>query len=242
MVRGLRPAATDRQADEAAITLVACLEMVKTIFVGPGLRVEHCDRLLQVLLGHEAQARSTAMPRRTARVCDRPPCSGKWTGRNPMGQRGDVDGRRCSAGPRLTDYFRALLGLAASRTPGGFKAIANTENPGGQRPFFSLARPTVSPPVLAFVQAMARMTATLHATECFVVMRRWQLTHRGLPRALAVAAREAGLKAVPTDPYDGKPMRMAVLEGAPVVYRRRQGRPRRRRVRRTRNMTRCPAT
>ena len=26
------------------------------------------------------------------------------------------------------------------------------------------------------------------------------------------------MKAVPTDPYDGRPMRMAVVEGQPVVY------------------------
>ena len=74
------------------------------------------------------------------------------------------------------------------------------------------------PAVLSFVQAMGRTSTTLHATECLIVMRRWQLTHRGLPRALAVAVKEAGLKAVPTDPYDGKPMRMAVLDGQPVVY------------------------
>jgi hypothetical protein len=51
-----------------------------------------------------------------------------------------------------------------------------------------------------------------------IVMRRWQLKHRGLPRALTVAAKEAGLKAVPTDPYDGQPMRVGVFEGQTVVY------------------------
>ena len=39
-----------------------------------------------------------------------------------------------------------------------------------------------------------------------------------MPRALLVAAREAGLKAVPADPFDGKPMRVAVLEGQAAVY------------------------
>ena len=39
-----------------------------------------------------------------------------------------------------------------------------------------------------------------------------------MPRVLTVAAKEAGLKAVPTDPYDGKPMRTAVFDGQTVVY------------------------
>jgi hypothetical protein len=50
------------------------------------------------------------------------------------------------------------------------------------------------------------------------VIRRWEVTHRGFPRVLATATEEAGLKAIPIDPYDGKPMRMAVLDGRPVVY------------------------
>jgi hypothetical protein len=39
-----------------------------------------------------------------------------------------------------------------------------------------------------------------------------------LPRSLLVPIREAGLKAIPTDPFDGKPMRVGVLKGQPVVY------------------------
>src|SRR5262249_56533690 len=74
------------------------------------------------------------------------------------------------------------------------------------------------PVVAAFSQAMGRVTASLRAAECWIIMRRWQLTHRGLPRTLLVAAKEAGLKAIPTDPYDGQPMHVAVLEGEPVVY------------------------
>ena len=40
----------------------------------------------------------------------------------------------------------------------------------------------------------------------------------GFARVLTVAVKEAGLKAIPTDPYDGKPMRVAVLDGQPAVY------------------------
>jgi len=38
------------------------------------------------------------------------------------------------------------------------------------------------------------------------------------PGQLADACREAGLAAVPADPLDGKPMRLAVLDGVPLAY------------------------
>jgi hypothetical protein len=85
-------------------------------------------------------------------------------------------------------------------------------------PLSGMVAMTTPDVVVLFARATGRATATLHATECLIVMRRWQLTHRGLPRALLLAAKEAGLKAIPTDPYDGQPMRVAVLEGEPVVY------------------------
>ena len=54
--------------------------------------------------------------------------------------------------------------------------------------------------------------------ECLTAVRRYALTHGSLPDNLEVAAREAGLKAVPTDPYSGGPMHYKVIDGKPVVY------------------------
>jgi hypothetical protein len=68
------------------------------------------------------------------------------------------------------------------------------------------------------VRSISRATATLHATECLVALRRWQLTHRSWPRDLASAVKGTALKGVPADPYDGKPMRMVVLDKQPIVY------------------------
>jgi hypothetical protein len=50
------------------------------------------------------------------------------------------------------------------------------------------------------------------------VLRRWQAAHPRWPRTLMAAARDAGMKAVPIDPYDGKPLRLVMLDGEPVVY------------------------
>ena len=51
-----------------------------------------------------------------------------------------------------------------------------------------------------------------------MALRRWQLTHRSLPRSLSNAIKDAGLKSIPIDLYDGKPLRFVVLGGEPVVY------------------------
>jgi len=75
------------------------------------------------------------------------------------------------------------------------------------------------PTVAAPVAAAGRIGATRHASECLIALRRWQLTHGGAtPRDLATAFRGAGMPAVPPDPFDGKPMRLVLVAGKPVVY------------------------
>jgi len=75
----------------------------------------------------------------------------------------------------------------------------------------------MQPATAAVVQALARGAATVRAAECLAAVRFWQLNHNGdFPPDLAVAF--GGFKPVPADPYDGKPMRMVAVDGAPVVY------------------------
>jgi hypothetical protein len=76
----------------------------------------------------------------------------------------------------------------------------------------------MTPPVEPFVRAISRATASVRATECMIAVRRWQLGHTGMPRDLATAIKGSTLKAVPIDPYDGKSMRLALIDGQPVVY------------------------
>ena len=42
--------------------------------------------------------------------------------------------------------------------------------------------------------------------------------HTALPEDLGTACKEAGLNAVPIDPFSGKPMKFVVFDGQPVVY------------------------
>ncbi len=83
---------------------------------------------------------------------------------------------------------------------------------------YSLKPVSYYPAAEPFTLAIGRMNADVHASECMIVMRRWQLNHRGLPRGLILAVKEAGLKGIPIDPFDGKPMRVAMLGSPPVIY------------------------
>jgi hypothetical protein len=74
----------------------------------------------------------------------------------------------------------------------------------------------IQPEIL--IDPLARAEAELHGLETLGAVRRWEITHKALPRDLAAACREAGLKAVPIDPYSGQPMKFVILEGQPVVY------------------------
>ena len=117
----------------------------------------------------------------------------------------------------LNDYYRKMLELDGSPYAGRIKTVSSLKVAKGNDPLAQVLA-QLGPAMVPFVQATGRTTATLRATECLIIMRRWELTHRGLPRVLTVAVKEAGLKAIPIDPYDGRPMRVAVVDGQPVVY------------------------
>jgi hypothetical protein len=70
----------------------------------------------------------------------------------------------------------------------------------------------------SFMRGISLATTSIRATECLIALRRWQLGHRGEPRDIATAIKGSPLKTVPLDPYDGRPMRLAFVDGQPVVY------------------------
>ncbi|MGP0065388.1 MAG: hypothetical protein ACLQGP_17520 [Isosphaeraceae bacterium] len=118
-------------------------------------------------------------------------------------------------------YYRSLLELDGIPYGARLARIAATRPPRGDDALSLVVRampPMADGMLVSLAQGISRATASLRATECLIALRRWQLAHRGLPRALAVVVKEAGLKAIPTDPYDGKPIRLAVIDGQPVIY------------------------
>lgn len=139
----------------------------------------------------------------------------------------DADARLARTSPaelaravrELDGFYRALLGLEGLPRADRWKRVAALKPAVGEDLLSGVVQAVEMASTFGpLTQALARAEATEAAMECLIVLRRWQLSHRGLPRALAVAVREAGLKAVPIDPYDGKPMRLAVIDGQLVVY------------------------
>jgi hypothetical protein len=114
-------------------------------------------------------------------------------------------------------YFRALLRLDGVPYVKRIEQIA-TLKVAEADDALSLAMRMLAPPYTRAAVALARASATVHAMECLIALRRWQLSHRGTPRDLPTTIKGTVLKAVPTDPYDGKPLRLATLKGETIVY------------------------
>jgi hypothetical protein len=77
---------------------------------------------------------------------------------------------------------------------------------------------TILPACDGCLEGILRARTDLAGIECLTAVRRYTLKHGSLPDNLDVAVREAGLTAVPTDPYSGGPMHYKVIGGKPVVY------------------------
>jgi hypothetical protein len=58
----------------------------------------------------------------------------------------------------------------------------------------------------------------IRVARCWIVLRRWKLTHGTDAADLAVACTRAGLSGVPTDPFGGGPLNLTDRAGRLVVY------------------------
>ncbi len=257
LARDLQPrGAVSTQLVSAALMQVAGSDMVSRILAAPGLRVEHCDRILELLTGHEAKSMDGyseglraeyLMMRLTIRDLVRHQSEmARRMGLNrgdsvvkailapffkysppgtlePLPDDADAQIARTSSDVlarkvrELDRYYRALLALSATpyanriRTASALKLAASDD-------LLSRFITLMSPPIEPFTRAISRSTTTLRADECLVALRRWQLRHPGSPPDMASVVKAARLKAVPADPYDGKPMRLVMVDGQAVVY------------------------
>jgi hypothetical protein len=239
-----------------AISQVVCVDMVSDVLRAPGLRIEHCDRLLRALTSHESKSidgysegfrqdylatRVTLrdLVRHQSALADQLGLkSGDSVVKALVSMMGVVQADRLATFPDDADaqiartssaklaikvrelgrYYGALLELIA--TPYAKRiAQATALKLADGDDILSRLLTMMTPSVESYIRALARGTATIHATECLVVIRRWQSGHRGgLPANMASALANSPLKAVPIDPYDGRPMRFILLDGQPVVY------------------------
>jgi hypothetical protein len=247
------------QLVSSAITLIVGKDMITPILIAPGLRAGHCDRLLKVLVEHEAKSPDGYVeglrteyvtfrvglpeliqdPERVGKALGIRKQDGQSTVRalvEALGSRdtartlpADADSKIRQTTPaelarqveKVNGVYRTLLGLDGVPYAARQQKFATVRMLGGTDTLSILVQRTgLSQPLLGgFVQALAHAKATVRAMECWAALRRWELSHRGRPpRELVSATKAAGLKDVPVDPYDGKPMRLAILNGRPIIY------------------------
>lgn len=259
-----------------AMDNVVAKEMILPILAAPGLKAEHCDRLLLALADHEAlsvdmYAEGLRAEYLMARLMledlvHRQDKLAKELGVEPGGSilskldelthvmsalagpnaagGGGGNGPPQFALPKFTRLRNKATEARLARTSAGelaarvakLNAFYRTQFDLGSVPMAERLRRMpepksvfgddpldkillgMSPATGAFTQAVGRHEALLHAADGLIALRRWQLGHDAPPPDLLAAVKEAGMPAVPVDPYDGKPMRMALVEGTPVVY------------------------
>ena len=285
--RDLRPRGdTICQLVSIALDGICCRQMVPAILTTPGIQAEHCDRLLALLIEHEAEAVDPFLEASRAQyfidrkiLHDLQHRTGSLDPqymREAFGIRGNVDSFMACltflnkfdaiGSPLAREKYGALAG--GSRPPAGAEAptlpllpgafsggkmladddyvkevdalnrvyasilaLAGQPNLRRTDDFETLVAPLreplrettlavflVSAAQGAFMHAILREEATLRGTQCLVALRRWQLEHRELPRDLHGVVKAAGMPGVPIDPYSDQPLRIAVIQGKPVIY------------------------
>jgi hypothetical protein len=226
----------------------------------------HCDRLIKVLIDHEAHALDGLSEALKADYLEERVTLYDLAGRPGDRDRAAADKARVAVFEAFREFniplppnLRAMMAdvpkatpqqyadavtdintyysrlFAAAKLPYGQKQ-AEAQSAGGVtsgtkssapveliRVLRVVEQPFFGPGRLKLIQVLATTEANLHGLEALAAVRRWQITHRGavggsLPRDLAAACREAGLKAVPIDPFSGQPMKFVVRDGRPVVY------------------------
>jgi hypothetical protein len=230
------------------------------------LRDAHCDRLIKMLLDHEAHAVDGLSEALRADYLEERVTLYDLAGRPGDRDRAAADKARVAAFAAFREFniplppsLRAMMADVPKATPQQF-ADAVADINAYYRHLFAAAKlpydqkqakaqsagdvssvtkssapvelirvlrveeqPFFGPGRLKLFQAHATTEANLHGLEALAAVRRWQITHRGadggsLPPDLAEACREAGLKAVPIDPFSGQPMKFVVRDGRPIVY------------------------
>ncbi len=119
---------------------------------------------------------------------------------------------------KVGDQTRALLRLDGVPYAERLRTLPDPNKTlAGDDPVLVVRR-AIEPATEAFTLSEAKHETTLHALISLVALRRWQLTHPDSTVDLSEAVKAAGLSAVPLDPYDGKPLRTARINGETVVY------------------------
>jgi hypothetical protein len=84
--------------------------------------------------------------------------------------------------------------------------------------FYSKLPAILLPAARSCGEAEARAKAYVRCTTCLIALRMWMDRTHQVPADLDTVVKAAGLPKVPIDPYSGEPLRLAIVDGKPVIY------------------------
>jgi hypothetical protein len=117
---------------------------------------------------------------------------------------------------RVDDFFRDVLAFDGPVTQWPSRRLDPARV--GDGTLYSRAAAILMPPARAMAQIQARAELAPRAAECLVALTLWKSRSREVPSDLDTVVKAAGLPRVPIDPYSGQPLRMAIIDGEPVIY------------------------
>jgi hypothetical protein len=117
---------------------------------------------------------------------------------------------------RIDPYFRDILSFDRPLSQWPDQRLDPARVVDGT--LYSRVLEVLMPPAKATAETQARAELAPRAAECLIALKLWKSRSKELPPDLETVVKAAGLPRVPIDPYSGQPLRMAIIDGEPVIY------------------------
>ncbi len=201
------------QLVSVALDSVIVTNMIPRILAAPDLKTADCDRLLEILARHDADA--IDLLNEAFRV--------EYLLARDLVHRVELLGRmtedeRDAEIEALNRYFQPLI---EGKLPHIDQMEKVLERQAEAAEDLRIAASLVELPRAQLFEAARRNRTRLDAAKCLVALARWKIEHPDMPPPdLAAVCKAAGMKSVPPDPYSSsdEPLRGIILDGEFVIY------------------------
>jgi hypothetical protein len=117
----------------------------------------------------------------------------------------------------LSKHFRGAIELARIPYRDWDTSVLNSDDIPGATAYGRIAK-SMLPAFKECGASEQRATACIRASECLIALVLYHQTNGKPASDLGTAVKAAGLKAVPIDPFSGRPLRISTIDGQVVVY------------------------
>jgi hypothetical protein len=225
-----------------AMSQICTVYVIPPLLASPKFREQHIHRLLELLVQHEARSidgyqdgvkSEYLILRQFLADTEKDPRRALDFNNNRTGEPvGDRDARTDAVVAAIKATTSSAIARVNARVDGYFRdLLAFKDKPVSQWPqkfldptrihdasvYSKVATITILP-APTFAQSEARAKVVVRAAECLTALRLWRDRMHTVPADLVTVVNAAGLPGIPIDPYSGQPLRMAIIDGEPVVY------------------------